>query len=457
MKRAYSIPAVLLLAAAVLLSCEKKPQPPKIIKTPVTPAAEIFSSPATPKDNHQIYQVNLKLYGQGGTAFGKVEARLDEIKALGTEYLYLMPVYREGTKNAIGSPYCIRNFKEVNPSYGTLADLKHLVDAAHSKGMKVMFDWVANHTSWDNAWITEHPDWYEKDAKGNIVYPTRDGAWTDVAQLDYSNEALWDGMIDALKYWVTECGIDGYRCDYAHGVRDDFWKKAIAELHSLRPSLVMLAESDYTKMFSDGFDIIFDRAMKSRVRTLWNGGKAADFFSWYKDDLASAPDAKTKLFFITNHDDNTTDVPATLFKGSDGALAAYAFMTALNGSSMIYGSQEVAYDKTINFFNTMTLDFGANADYLSRYRKVMAALSKLDRSTEMKVYQAGSVLFIGYGASSKSKACVVGINVSSSGTSAAVPSVLSGKKATELVSGAAAEVEEEVAFDPFGIKVWQLN
>ncbi len=444
------------LSLLALLSCSK-PEPPKIIKTPVTPAEEIFSLAATPKDNHQIYQVNLKMYGNSG-AFGKVEARLDDIKALGTEYLYLMPLYREGTKDAIGSPYCIRNFKEVNSSYGTLADLKKLVNSAHSKGMKVMFDWVANHTSWDNNWITEHPDWYEKDSKGNIVYPTKDGEWRDVAQLDYSNNALWDGMIDALKYWVTECGIDGYRCDYAHGVRDDFWKKAIEELHKVNPSLVMLAESDYTRMFSDGFDIIFDRAMKSHVLTLWNGGKASEFFSWYKDDLAAAPGTKTKLFFITNHDDNTTDVPTTLFKSKDGAFAAYVFMTTLNGSSMIYGCQENAYDKTINFFNTMTMDFGANADYVSKYRKAMAALGKLDRSTAMKVYSSGNVVFINYSASSKSKGMVVGVNISTSGTKAAVPAILSGKNATELMAGgSAAEVEEEVSFDAFGVKIWELN
>ena len=184
----------ILLSAAVLIlaACGcGKPQTLPIIHTGdvANAPSELATLPATARDNWQIYQVNPKLYGSSG-AFGKIQARLDDIKALGTEFLYLMPVYAEGKKNAIGSPYCIQDFKAVNTSYGTLAELKSLVDAAHAKGMKVMFDWVANHTSWDNGWITEHPDWYEHKADGSIAWPTKDGEWKDVAQLNYANKDL---------------------------------------------------------------------------------------------------------------------------------------------------------------------------------------------------------------------------------------------------------------------------
>ena len=387
----------------------------------ITYATEVLTLPATARDHYQIYQVNLKLYGSSG-AFGKVQARLDDIKALGTDFLYLMPVYAEGKKDAIGSPYCIKDFKDVNGSYGTLAELKALVDAAHAKGMKVMFDWVANHTSWDNGWITAHSDWYEYKADGSIAWPTKDGEWKDVAQLDYSKKELWAAMEDALEYWVTTLGIDGYRCDYAHGVRDDFWKEAIGRLKALKPGFVMLAESDFERMFDDGFDIIFDRAMKSRMRNvIGSSSSSKSFFTWYKSDQEKAPAPKTKLFFVTNHDDATTDVPSTQFKSADGALAAYVLMAALNGSSMLYGSQEVGYNKTINFFNTQTMDWSANAELKKKYQDALQALAKVDRSGAMTASESEGVVYVAY------PKALVGVNVSGKACKASLPKANAGK------------------------------
>lgn len=388
--------AIALILALTACGCGKPKELPVIKTTDLsnTPT-EVLSLDASARDNWQIYQVNLKLYGNSG-AFGKVQARLDDIKALGTEILYLMPVYPEGKKNAIGSPYCIKDYKAVNSSFGTLEELRALVKAAKAKGMKVMFDWVANHTSWDNPWITEHEDWYEHKADGSIAWPTKDGAWTDVAQLDYSKKELWTAMEDALEYWVRELDIDGYRCDYAHGVRDDFWKEAIGRLKALKPGFIMLAESDFTRMFDDGFDIIFDRAMKSNMRKLFSGGKPADFISWYKTDLASAPAPKTKLFFVTNHDDATEGTPADQFGSNEAGLAAYVLMSALNGSAMVYGSQETGYSKTINFFNTQTMDWNANPALTESYRSALQALGKGDRSKGVKIYALDALVVVRY-------------------------------------------------------------
>ena len=387
----------------------------------ITYATEVLTLPATARDHYQIYQVNLKLYGSSG-AFGKVQARLDDIKALGTDFLYLMPVYAEGKKDAIGSPYCIKDFKDVNGSYGTLAELKALVDAAHAKGMKVMFDWVANHTSWDNGWITTHPEWYEHKADGSIAWPTKDGEWKDVAQLDYSKKELWAAMEDALEYWVTTLGIDGYRCDYAHGVRDDFWKEAIGRLKALKPGFVMLAESDFERMFDDGFDIIFDRAMKSRMRNvIGSASSSKSFFTWYQGDQDKTPAPKSKLFFVTNHDDATSDVPSTQFKSADGALAAYVLMAALNGSSMLYGSQEVGYSKTINFFNTQTMDWSANAELKKKYQDALQALAKVDRSGAMTASESEGVVYVAY------PKALVGVNVSGKACKASLPKANAGK------------------------------
>lgn len=388
--------AIALILALTACGCGKPKELPVIKTTDLSNApTEVLSLDASARDNWQIYQVNLKLYGNSG-AFGKVQARLDDIKALGTEILYLMPIYPEGKKNAIGSPYCIKDYKAVNSSFGTLEELRALVKAAKAKGMKVMFDWVANHTSWDNPWITEHEDWYEHKADGSIAWPTKDGAWTDVAQLDYSKKELWTAMEDALEYWVRELDIDGYRCDYAHGVRDDFWKEAIGRLKALKPGFIMLAESDFTRMFDDGFDIIFDRAMKSNMRKLFSGGKPADFISWYKTDLASAPAPKTKLFFATNHDDATEGTPADQFGSNEAGLAAYVLMSALNGSAMVYGSQETGYSKTINFFNTQTMDWNANPALTESYRSALQALGKGDRSKGVKIYALDALVVVRY-------------------------------------------------------------
>ena len=413
----------------------------------ITYATEVLTLPATARDHYQIYQVNLKLYGNSG-AFGKVQARLDEIKALGTDILYLMPVYAEGKdvlpgmpgNKPFGSPYCIRNYKEVNSLYGTLDELKALVDAAKAKGMKVMFDWVANHTSWDNVWITEHPEWYEHKADGSIAWPTKDGEWKDVAQLDYGKKELWAAMEDALEYWVTEVGIDGYRCDYAHGVRDDFWKEAIGKLKALKPGFVMLAESDFERMFDDGFDIIFDRAMKRQMMTLVGGGSLSNFASWYKGDQDKAPAPKTKLYFITNHDDATTDTPAKQFKSLEGGLAAYVLMAGLNGSSMIYGCQEAGNNKTINFFNTQTFNWNAMPEFTRKYQEAMQAVSKLNRKGACKLYESGRVLFVLY-----ENGGLLAVNVSGSEVEANFPEPVSGKNG----------VPASQKFDAYQFQIWE--
>ena len=327
----------------------------------------------------------------------------------------------------------------MNSLYGTLDELKALVNAAKAKGMKVMFDWVANHTSWDNVWLSEHPEWYEHKADGSIAWPTKDGEWKDVAQLDFGKKELWAAMEDALEYWVTEVGIDGYRCDYAHGVRDDFWKEAIGKLKALKPGFIMLAESDFTRMFDDGFDIIFDRKMKSEMRkVIGSTASTKNFFTWYKTDQEAAPAPKTKLFFVTNHDDATEAAPATQFKSNEGALAAYVLMAALNGSSMLYGSQEVGFNKTINFFNTQTMDWTANAALKTRYQEALQALAKVDRSGAMVASESEGVVYVAY------PKALVGVNVSGKACKASLPKANAGKNG----------VPTSQEFGAYEFKIW---
>ena len=389
-------------------------------------ASKLADIPAKDRVMPQIYQVNPKLYGTSG-AFGKIQLRLDEIKALGTDVLYLMPVYEQGREKSLGSPYCIRNYKAVNTSYGSLEGLRSLVNAAHAKGMKVMFDWVANHTAWDHPWISEHPDWYVKDGSGNIVSPTADGVWNDVALLDYNSTELRAAMTDAMLYWVKELGIDGYRCDYAHGPSgrqsgpmDEFWISAIAELRSEKADLLMLAESDFTKMYGDGFDIIFSRSSKASLISSFGSGDMSGFVNTAQSALSSAPAPCSPLLFITNHDDATSSTPIKDFKSAEGALAAFLLMRSLPSATMLYGSQEIGYDKTINFFNVINIDWHSNNKLLDVYKKSLSAFAKIPRSGTATVYTAGRAVLVHYSGGS-----LFAVNLGDKALSVSLPSAVS--------------------------------
>lgn len=427
---------ILLLTAAVLMTVSGCSQnKPKGTVVVTDPASQLLSLEASVRDNYQIYQVNPELFGTSGQ-LKAVQERLDDIRALGTDILYLMPIYPEGTLKGIGSPYCIRDYNGVRSGCGSLEDVKALVSAAHAKGMKVMFDWVANHTAWDHPWIEEHPDWYEKDKNGNIVYPTKDGAWTDVAQLDFSAEALHEAMIEAMCRWVSEADIDGYRCDYAHGVPDAFWKKASAALKAMKPGFLMLAESDFEYLFDAGFDIIYDRGLKAAAKRLFNGGKTADFAAAYAATLGKTPEGKTKLYFVTNHDDASEASPVAEFKGKDGAFAAFSLLAALNGSPMLYSSQETGYDKGINFFNPLSINWNADPDLTARYREVLSALQKISRDTACRIYASERVVFVYYAGS-----VLVGVNVSGEPQTAAMPPL---------------KLSDKESFAAYEVKIWNL-
>ena len=416
----------ILLAAALLCACTKPADDRN--KVVVTPPTELQKLAASTRANYQIYQVNPKLFGSSGQLKG-IQNRLDEIKALGTDILYIMPIYPEGKKNAFGSPYCIRDYGSVNPACGSLDDLKALVSAAHAKGMKVMLDWVPNHTAWDHAWITEHPDWYVKNSDGSIISPS---GWNDVAQLDYSSEGLQNAMIAEMKYWIGAADIDGYRCDYAHGVSDAFWKKAIPELRAAKAGFLMLAESDYERLFDDGFDIIYDRGLRSAAIDLVKGGDPKSFVTYYKGSLDKTPAGKTKLHFVTNHDEAAEDSPVNQFRSKDGAFATFALLAALNGSPMIYSSQETGYAKAINFFQVTSVDWNADSALTGRYKSVMSALQSVSRDSACTVYALERIVFVKYEGS-----VLVGVNLSNGSLTSALP-----------------DRDGEYTFGAYEVKIW---
>lgn len=204
-----------------------------------------------------LYQINTRQFTPEGT-FRAAERELPRLKALGVDILWLMPVHPIGEKHrkgTLGSPYSVRDYYGVNPEFGTKADLKHFVDAAHAQGMHVILDWVANHTAWDNPLVKDHPDWYARGWKGDF-HPTPWWDWTDIVNLDYSHPGLRKYMTDAMTYWVREIGVDGYRCDVAGFVPLDFWNNARAELDAIKP-VFMLAEWESRDLHAKAFDATY--------------------------------------------------------------------------------------------------------------------------------------------------------------------------------------------------------
>lgn len=370
----YHIKKYYLLAGIIFLfSCSKKETTP----TPTDPVqygTPFTNIPAT--TDIVMYEVNERAYSAAGN-FAGITQRLDAIKALGVNVIWLMPINPIGLIKTVGSPYCVRDFKGVNSEYGTLEDLRTLVNTAHSKDIAVVLDWAANQTSWDNPWITAHKNWYRQDGAGNIVTPN--SVFLDVAQLDFNNMDMRAEMISAMKYWIHTANIDGFRCDFADNVTDDFWKQAIDSLTNIKPArnLILLAEGYNVGHLSAGFQMnfgfgFFDGLVQSFATT--SPQPASYLFTKNADEYSGIVGNKHRLRYTTNHDKSAFDgTPMTYFGGKQGSLAAAVATFYMAGVPMIYGSQEVGTVNKISFFNRSTpINWDANPDMVTEYQKIIA-------------------------------------------------------------------------------------
>ncbi|MFN5311437.1 MAG: alpha-amylase family glycosyl hydrolase, partial [Flavobacteriales bacterium] len=244
----------IILLLSGLWACDDDPITPPPATGPQQYGVPLVYVPST--EQATIYEVNLRAQSSEGNLQGVI-SKLQHIKDLGTNLIWLMPIYEQGITNSVNSPYCIKDYTKVSPEYGTLSDLRALTDQAHALGMAVIMDWVANHTSWDHPWITEHPEWYSKNSAGQIIIPPGTN-WNDVADLNFDQAAMRKAQIDAMKYWVLEANVDGFRCDYADGVPYTFWQDAITQLRALpNRDLLMLAEGTRTDHYQAGFDLTY--------------------------------------------------------------------------------------------------------------------------------------------------------------------------------------------------------
>lgn len=317
-----------------------------------------------------MYQVNPRVFAPRNS-FRAVEQRLDSIRALGVNVVWFMPLNEVGQEKSVNSPYCVKDYKAVNPEFGTLAEFKSLVSACHDKGMHVIIDWVANHTSWDNAWIA-HKDWYTQDASGAIISPAGT-SWNDVADLNFDNPEMCLTMIDAMKFWVTEVGIDGFRCDAADFVPFDFWKQCLDSLHAIPDHpLLMLAEGKRRDHFDAGFDMNYSWDFLESLRDVFvKGAPATQLIQTAAAEYDTIPQGKVKLRFTTNHDEAAKMSPIQEFGGMRGSMAAFVLTTYMEGGALIYGSQEVGYPDPINFFHYVPVDWTANANLYQEYQRLM--------------------------------------------------------------------------------------
>ncbi len=382
LRTAFNNGLALVLAAGLLAGCKKDvptapaPVPPPVVAPTPTPAQYGTPFAAVPdRQDAVIYQVNVRAFSQSGN-FAGVTARLDSIKALGVNVLYLMPIYPVGVLRAVNSPYAVKDYLAVNPEFGALADLRALVDGAHARGLSVMLDWVANHTSWDNAWIAAHPDWYLRDAAGTILSPPNTN-YTDVAQLNFSSAPMRLAMIAAMKSWVYTANVDGFRCDYADPMPVDFWQQAVDTLrHVGTHKLLLLAEGTRRANFTAGFDYNFGFGFYDALKRVYGKGEGATAFDALNaSEYAGASSGQQVVRYTTNHDVNGSDgTPVALFGGNAGALSAFVVAACYQGVPMVYNGQEAGMTVPITFpFTSVKVVWGAHPDVTRAYQQLLAA------------------------------------------------------------------------------------
>ncbi|PLX10995.1 MAG: alpha-amylase [Marinilabiliales bacterium] len=327
--------------------------------------------------NANIYEVNIRQYTEEGT-FDAFTKHLPRLKKMGVDILWIMPIHPVGElnrKGSLGSYYAVKDYKAVNPEFGNLEDFKEMVNEAHKLGMKVIIDWVANHSAWDNIWVEEHIDYYEKDSSGKFVSPFD---WTDVISFDYNNPDMRAAMKDALNYWLKETDIDGYRCDVAGMVPVDFWEDARAEMEQIKPVFMLAEDEDNTALMQKAFDMNYAWKLHHLLNGIYKGEKKAkDLWDYILWSGTTFPEDMYRMNFITNHDENSWNGTIEERMG-DGAEAFAVIAWTVPGMPLIYSGQEAGLDKRLEFFEKDTINW-SDIKYADFYTK-LNSLKKVNKA-----------------------------------------------------------------------------
>lgn len=430
-KYLLSLTAMLSIAA----SCSKTPE---------------YEIPA-PEDV-MMYQVNPRVFAPE-SSLKAVALQLDSIKQIGANVVWFMPIYEVGQVNSVNSPYCIKDYTAINPEFGTMEDFRDVVSECHKRGMSVIMDWVANHTSWDNAWI-ENKDWYTQDKDGNIISPEGTG-WLDVADLNFDNAEMRLAMIDAMKFWVNEAGVDGFRCDAADFVPYDFWKQAIDSLRAIPDhKLLLLAEGKRKDHFEAGFEMNYAWDFAEVMRDVFiRDADAGELYTADLEEYDSLPEGCVKLRFTTNHDEASKQAPIVEYCSERGSMSAFVIATYLHGGALIYGSQEVGYPDPINFFYYVPVDWSANNGLRKEYEKLMLLYNDIPaiRKGDIIPYPDKDVMV--FEKTDGQDRILVAANVRKEPKITEIPSGWSGRTVTDLMSGEKIKLSDDMTLEGYGYRI----
>jgi glycosidase len=440
--------AVIVLCLFTFLSC--KDDSTACNCDPVIPQPTGFKVPSNA--DIQMYEVNMRAFSSEGT-FKGVERRLDSIKNLGINVIWLMPINPIGVERrsfGLGSPYSISDYRSVNPELGTLTDFKELIKEAHDRKIAVIIDWVANHTSFDHKWISEHPEWYTKDASGAITHPPTTN-WLDVADLDYSKQPMRQAMISDMRYWLEDVEIDGIRCDAANFVPDDFWKQAIDSIKAnAKRDYILLAEGDRQQQLTAGFQMNYAWTAFTTIKNVMAGSPATQLPSAIIAEDGAIPATARKLRFTTNHDESAWDkTPIQMFGSQNASIAAFVAVTSMSGNPLIYSSQETGRTPLLPFFTKDAINWTENPTTYSAYKnflrfrdtsKVMkygsfTSTSSQDIISIQKKYQNSTIYIL--------------VNVRNREVSFNLPPPLRNKQVTNLFTGAQVSLSETLTIPAF--------
>jgi glycosidase len=379
-------------------------------------AQRVTSAPNTARgERSAIYEVFVRDFSARGNFQGVTDG-LDRVQQVGANIVWLMPIYPIGKMNrkgSFGSPYSVADYRAINPDFGSEADFRALVRAVHTRGMKLILDFVPNHTAFDHVWVAKFPDRYTHDSTGKIsVALDNDGKptdWTDVADLNFNNVDTRQSVIADMRYWLETFDIDGFRVDVAGFVPDAFWREAVPQLRANKP-ILLLAEWGEPKMHEFGFDLTYGWDSYARLKAVWKGAPADSFVMKELMDMRSLPRQGRRLRFTTNHDETAWDQPpVTLFGGAAGARAAFVAMALLPGVPLIYDGQEVESPQKLGLFEKELIAWD-QPDATARrsfYRRVIELARQhpafatnevtpvlTDASNDVIAYQRGNVIVL---------------------------------------------------------------
>ena len=319
-----------------------------------------------------LYEMNIRQLTPEGT-FQAAKEKLKFLREMGIDAIWLMPIYpigKDGRKGSLGSYYSIADYCAVNPEFGTMDDLDDFITEAHSLGMKVILDWVANHTARDAKWIHNKPaDWYEREADGTAKVPWD---WTDTAKLNYTNHDVWRGQMDAMRFWIEKHDIDGFRCDMAMLVPIEFWQEVSSLLHAIKPDVFMLAEAEELNLFDRAFDMCYAWEIHHLMCDIAKGERRVwDLRNTLYADRTRYPESAIKMMFTSNHDENSWS--GSEFTRMGDALKTMAALTFVWEAAMplLYTGQEIGYDHSFEFFDRDPIAKYERNDFTDFYTKLI--------------------------------------------------------------------------------------